>query len=150
MPIASDPLKREFYVYQFQVEGYPFYVGIGRDRRGDDRQRYVGTLLRPHNAPKLARSSLSVRVMAELLRSDKKVDYVLCTPRTLTRSEALEFERQEIARLLAEGYALTNWQHNAFRHQHVKKAVQAILSKQLRRGDYPAILNHLTDSSSPS
>ncbi|MGY4215960.1 hypothetical protein ACVMFB_002459 [Bradyrhizobium sp. USDA 4522] len=58
----ANPSKRDFYVYTFHVDGYPFYVGIGRDRRASDRLRYVRSL-----APeKLKKKSLSVRVMAAL------------------------------------------------------------------------------------
>src|SRR6185312_714723 len=28
MPVATNPHKRDFFVYQFAVDGYPFYVGI--------------------------------------------------------------------------------------------------------------------------
>jgi hypothetical protein len=48
----------------------------------------------------------------------------------LTRPEALAHERGELARLLALGYLLTNWQYNAHRHRDVRRAVDAILSKQ--------------------
>jgi hypothetical protein len=41
---GRNPLKRDFYVYQFAVDGYPFYVGIGRSERGTDRLRYVRSL----------------------------------------------------------------------------------------------------------
>ena len=44
MPVAANPLRRDFYVYTFHVEGYPFYVGIGRDRRASDRLRYIRSL----------------------------------------------------------------------------------------------------------
>jgi hypothetical protein len=27
MPVAANPLRWDFYVYTFHVEGYPFYVG---------------------------------------------------------------------------------------------------------------------------
>jgi hypothetical protein len=72
MPRPSNPLRRDFYVYQFRVDGYPFYVGIGRAKRGTDRLRYVRSLLRPEKAPRLAKKSLSVRVMASLLRRNKE------------------------------------------------------------------------------
>ena len=44
MPVAANPLRRDFYVYTFHVEGYQFYVGIGRDRRASDRLRYIRSL----------------------------------------------------------------------------------------------------------
>ncbi len=65
MPAPANPLKRGFYVYTFHVDGYPFYVGLGRDQRGPDRLRYVRSL----TPAMLKKKSLSVRVMAELDKS---------------------------------------------------------------------------------
>ena len=50
MPAPTNPLKRDFYVYQFKVDGYRSYVGIGRSKRGPHREQYVRTLLTPSNA----------------------------------------------------------------------------------------------------
>ena len=50
MPVPTNPLKRDFYVYQFKVDGYRSYVGIGRSKRGPHREQYVRTLLTPSNA----------------------------------------------------------------------------------------------------
>lgn len=125
MPVARDPSKREFYVYTFHVDGYPFYVGIGRDQRGPDRLRYVRSL----TPAKLKTKKLSDRVMVALDRK-AHVEYS-STRKPLNRMEALELERKTIARLLRKGYHLTNWQHNPFRHTDTNKAVRAVLSKTL-------------------
>ena len=138
MPVAANPLKRDFFVYTFRVDGYPFYVGIGRSRRASDRERYVGSLRVSRNAAKLKRSSFSVRVMAELLRRNKKMFHSR-TRAPLTRPQALQREIKELRRLLAKGYFLTNWQHNPDRHRDAKKAVRRILYKRMR----PAAKRHL-------
>lgn len=125
MPAATNPLDRDFYVYKFSVDGYPFYVGIGRSQRGPDRLRYIRSL----SPAKLKLKSLSVRTMAAL---DKKADIKYsCTRRPLTRQQALDLERKTIERLIRKGYLLTNWQHNPRRHRDTDTAVKAILRKQL-------------------
>jgi len=130
MPVSANPNKREFFVYQFNLGGYPFYVGIGRSKRALDRVRYVRSLLIPKNASKLARSSLSVRVMAELLLLGKGKDIRLsCKPSGLTRRQACALERVIIDRLVRKGILLTNWQYNPHRHSDVNRAVAAMLSK---------------------
>ncbi|MDP2355493.1 MAG: hypothetical protein Q8M31_05470 [Beijerinckiaceae bacterium] len=125
MPVAKDPSKLEFYVYTFSVDGYPFYVGIGRDQRGPDRLRYIRSL----TPAKLKTKKLSDRVMVALDR--KAVIKCSSTRKPLNRAEALELERKTIVRLLRKGYQLTNWQHNPSRHTDANKAVRAVLSKTL-------------------
>ncbi len=131
MPVSANPLKRNFFVYQFNVDGYPFYVGIGRSKRASDRMRYVRSLLTARNTAKLAKSSLSVRVMAALVKRKKNIS-LSCTRRPLTRRQALHLEQRAIARLIRKGFLLTNWQHNPLRHQDVRKAIRAILSKRMQ------------------
>jgi hypothetical protein len=98
MPVAANPLKRDFYVYQFEVDGYPFYIGIGRSTRADDRLRYVRSL----SKAKLAKKCLSVRVMAAL---DQHKDIKLRKPmQHLTRRQALDQEQRRMARLIKKGF----------------------------------------------
>jgi hypothetical protein len=132
MPASANPRKREFYVYQFKVNDYPFYVGVGRLKRGPDRVRYVRSLLTPQNKAKLERSSLCVRVIARLIQitKDKEIIRYSQTRQPLTRAQALALEKKQIARLIRKGYLLTNWQHNPFRHQDTNTAVKAILTGQ--------------------
>jgi hypothetical protein len=130
MPVAASHLSDDFYVYQFQVDAYPFYVAVGRSQRGPDSVRYVRSLMTPSNAAKLARSSLSNRVIAALIQQGMEPAYSR-TSELVTRPEALVLERKQLAQLLAKGFLLTNWQHNPHRHRDVGKAVRAILSKQL-------------------
>jgi hypothetical protein len=88
MPIAANPKKKDFYVYRFEIDRYPFYVGIGRDQRGTDRLRYVAALLKPHNKAKLQRSSLHVRVIASFKRKGIDPKY-RSIRKHLTRTAAL-------------------------------------------------------------
>ena len=132
MPAPANPHKRDFFVYQFKVGTYPFYVGIGRAKRATDRLRYVQSLMVPKHAAKLAKKRLSVRVMAALLRRKIKIR-LSRTNQPMNRRQALERERTEISRLVARGFLLTNWQHNPFRHNDVRRAVKAILTQQGRK-----------------
>ncbi|MCP1834164.1 hypothetical protein J2R76_002501 [Bradyrhizobium sp. USDA 4532] len=125
MPVAANPLKRDYFVYTFHVDGYPFYVGIGRDRRASDRLRYVRSL----TPEKLKKKSLSVRVMAAL-DGRACIEYS-CTKMPLNRTQALALEKMTIEEFIREGYLLTNWQHNPFRHNDTDKAVRAIRRKML-------------------
>lgn len=125
MPAPANPRKRDFFVYTFSADGYPFYVGIGRDKRASDRLRYVRSL----TPAKLKTMSLSVRVMAEL---DKRTHVKFSSTRTpLNRSQALALENRKIDQLIRKGYQLTNWQHNPYRHNDTLKAVRAIRKKLL-------------------
>ena len=129
MPAPANPHKRDFFVYQFKVGTYPFYVGIGRANRATDRLRYVRSLMIPKHAAKLAKKRLSVRVMAALL--ERGIEPKLsCTRRPLNRREALEREKSDIAKLIARGFQLTNWHHNPYRHNDIKKALRAILGQR--------------------
>jgi hypothetical protein len=132
MPAPKYPRKRDFYVYRFKVDSYPFYVGIGRGRRGSDRLRYVKSLLKPSNKANLARSALHVRVIAKFVRTDIDVGYSQ-TRRPLARSQALALEKKVIASLIRRGHLLTNWHHNPHRHNSVAKAVSAILKPRPAR-----------------
>lgn len=124
MPAAANPRKRDFFVYTFHADGYPFYVGIGRARRASDRLRYVRSL----TPERLKSKSLSVRVMAAL---DKKARLQFSSTRKpLNREQALALEKQTIRRLIQKGYLLTNWQHNPHRHNDTQKAVRAIRGKK--------------------
>jgi hypothetical protein len=129
MPAPANPLARDVYVYQFKVDGYPFYVGIGRSKRGPDRERYVRSLLSSRNATKLAKSTLHVRIIAALIQRNKTVEYSR-TRRLMTRDEALTLERKKIAELIRNGFFLTNWRRNPHRHKDLHKALRVILSKQ--------------------
>ncbi|MET3302619.1 hypothetical protein [Bradyrhizobium diazoefficiens] len=120
MPAPANPRKFDFFVYTFRADGYPFYVGIGRDRRASDRLRYVRSL----TPTKLKTKSLSVRVMASLDKTTR-IDFS-STRKPLNRTQALVLERKKIEQLLQRGYQLTNWQHNPKRHRDVRRAVKAI------------------------
>src|SRR3954453_13009417 len=117
MPVSSAPLRRDFFVYKFLVDGYPFYVGIGRAARASDRERYVRSLLAPQNAGKLLKAAFSVRVIAALLKRGERFQ-ASRTRQAMTRRQALDLERKIIARLLRKGFHLTNSHHNPYRHSN--------------------------------
>ena len=119
MPVSRHPNNRDFF-------------DIGRDKRASDRQRYVGSLMVRKNAAKLAKKSLSVRVMAVLLRRGASIR-LSCSRAPMNRAQAIDRERRTIERLVAAGFLLTNFQHNPHRHKNAGTAVRAILSgKRLR------------------
>jgi hypothetical protein len=111
MPAAKNPDNNDFYVYRFTVNGKPFYVGIGRDKRGSDRIRYVEYLMRREKEGKPVKWSFSMKVIAEILKRGHQIqiEYPYCH---LVRSEALKLERQEIASLLLQKHELANIHHN--------------------------------------
>jgi hypothetical protein len=125
MPAPASPPKRDFFVYTFRADGYPFYVGIGREKRASDRLRFIRRLTKA----KLANKTLKDRVIAAL---DNRVSISLSrTRRPLNRAQALAIEKKRIQQLLQKGYYLTNQQHNARWHPNLTKAVRAILTKSL-------------------
>jgi hypothetical protein len=126
MPAPANPRRRDYFVYQFKADGYPFYVGIGHAERASDRLRYVRSLMVPKNVDKLAEKALSVRVIAALLKRKVEIKFS-CTRRPMNRRQALDLERRTIDRLVAAGFLLTNWQHNPYRHDDTARAVRAIL-----------------------
>jgi hypothetical protein len=129
MPAAAHPNRRDFFVYTFKLDGYPFYVGVGRDKRASDRIRFIKNLM-ANNPEKL--KSLSDRVIAALLDMGKTPTYSQ-THTPMNRRQALEAEEAEIARLVARGFLLTNWYGNDRHHKDVRKAVRAILNKTRSR-----------------
>lgn len=46
MPVSANEHKQDFFVYQFAVDGYPFYVGLGRDQRCNTDTGTEMTLMR--------------------------------------------------------------------------------------------------------
>lgn len=126
MPVAQHPRKRDYFVYTFWVECRPFYVGIGRLARASDRIRYVRSLMKPHNKEKLARKSLSVRVMALMLQRGLVIKQTQ-TRCPMNRTQALARESAMIARYVRAGFQLTNWQQNPNRMTDAHAALRAIL-----------------------
>jgi hypothetical protein len=78
---------------------------------------------------KLRDDCLNNRVIAALDKRGKPPGFHYAK-RGLNRRQALAEEKKQIARLLRQGFLLTNWQHNPRRHKNVPKAVAAIMSKQ--------------------
>lgn len=65
---CANPTAREFYVYAFVANGYPFYIGIGRSARATDRLRYVRYLVERERLGKPVKWVASSRVIAQLMR----------------------------------------------------------------------------------
>jgi len=130
MPVPANPLKRDFFVYIFRADGYPFYVGIGRDKRASDRLRYIRSL----TAAQLAEKTLKDRVMAAL---DGRTTVTYTRTRIpLDRPQALAMEKLKIQQLLRKGYYLTNEHYNPHWDGDASRAVRAILGKRLRPSDH--------------
>jgi hypothetical protein len=113
MPKATDPNSLEWYVYQFEVRGIPFYVGIGRSKRASNRTRWVCAQIKRELAGKLP--------LKEPVLSNRVIRALILTPETiktrkirehLCREEALDLEEKRIAELVAKGHVLANLQHN--------------------------------------
>ena len=83
-------------------------------------------------AETLAEQSLSVRVMAALLKTNRdiKLRYLR---RGLVRSDALIEERKVIARLIGRGFMLTNRQYNPSASIDAKRILEAIISSGAAR-----------------
>jgi hypothetical protein len=128
MPAANNPNLPEFYVYVFEADGVPFYVGIGRDARASDRLNHVRRLKRRETSGKTVRWVVSNRVFAELLTRNIKLDCKF-PHRGKTRSEALILERLEIEELLSAGFVLANLQCNPKRPSTADEVVKSVISR---------------------
>jgi hypothetical protein len=148
MPLPADPNKPEFYVYHFEITGYPFYVGIGRAGRALYRNGYVRSLFTPKNAQKLSQSSLSIRVMAALIRREREPELKLIFE-NLTRAKALELERREIKRLLVAGYVLANRQQNPFWRERDEDGIVAAILSGEKRSEASAAITQPQSKRSP-
>jgi hypothetical protein len=101
----------EFYVYVFKVNGIPFYVGIGRDKRASDRVRYIEYLIRREKEGRPLKKGLSSRVMMALLKEGLSITFdYLCSD--VTREYALKKEKEEISLLCSQGFCLLNIHYN--------------------------------------
>jgi hypothetical protein len=126
--LPKDPSIPEFYVYRLEVEGIPFYVGVGRSARASDRVRYVQYLMTREAKGKPVKWGLSASAIAGLLRAGCEVEVVYATT-GCTRTDALKVEMAEITRLIAEGTMLANIQHNTARPRSSSDVIQAVLSR---------------------
>jgi hypothetical protein len=133
MPVAKNPRAREFYVYRLEYDKVPFYVGIGRDKRAEDRVRFIESLIAREARGVLVNWRLSDAVVAYFLRRDLKIA-VRYRFEDLARSTALTSERQEIARLVSNGAVLANYQNNARRPGSVEEVVRNVRERIRKRG----------------
>jgi hypothetical protein len=123
VPTAKNPNLAEFYVYRLEVDRIPIYVGIGRDKRASDRVRYIKNMQRRDARGQVVKWHLSASVVAYFLRRHHEV-CVRYRFSGLVRSAALVRERAEIARLVARGSVLANYQHNPARPSSVAAVVK--------------------------
>lgn len=126
---AANPKRRDFYVYRLEVERVPFYVGIGRDRRADDRVRYVKSLIkREKRGIKVARH-MSIAVARHFIRR-VRVRYVV---KGFSRSKGLVAEKNEIERLFRSGALLANQRLNPARTKDPDKVIRDVQARIRRR-----------------
>jgi len=125
MPVATNPKKREFYVYYLEYGGVPFYVGLGRDKRGTTRVEWISYLISREKrrlSPKWARHcTVAYKLDPELCLIKHRI-----VAHSMPRKIAEKRERQEIDRLLARGRVLANVQHNPERLSTARDVVIAI------------------------
>jgi ribosomal protein L24E len=126
MPKSAHPNRRDHYVYAFTADGCAFYVGIGRADRAPDRIRWVKSQRKRESKGLKAKWARHTSVIAKCLDLKMAVKpwYL---QRGMTRKEALNRERQSIARYLSRGFELANCQHNpAYRQSSVAKILAHI------------------------
>ncbi len=112
MPSAKSPDSPVWYVYQFEVRGVPFYVGVGRGGRASYRIPFVCSLIRRELAGKpVTNWVLSNRVIKALILTPEPVTHRYLYE-GLDRKKASQAEVQTIKRLLAKGHVLANVHYN--------------------------------------
>jgi hypothetical protein len=114
MPNAKCPESPEWYVYQFEVKGVPFYVGIGRAERASDRLRWVCSQIKRELEGRPAKWVLHTLVLKAFILSPETIECRYIRKR-VCRTEALRIEKQRIERLLESGHILANIQYNPIR-----------------------------------
>jgi hypothetical protein len=75
MPTAKDPMAHEWFVYQFEVKGVPFYVGIGRSDRALDRVRWVCSQIKRELAGKPVKWVLHTCVTKSFILPPESIKY---------------------------------------------------------------------------
>jgi hypothetical protein len=128
VPAPKNAASPEFFVYRLEVQGVPFYVGVGRAARASDRVRYVRSLMDREDRGELVKWKLSPRVVADLLRLGYEI--TVAYPATgLERPQAVKQERAEIARLLGKGLIIANIHHNPLRPKSAEVVVKAVQAR---------------------
>jgi hypothetical protein len=123
----------EFYVYLLEARGIPFYVGIGRDKRADDRIRYVRYLMKRAESGVIVRWCMSNHAVAHFLQRNEEVRVNYLRKR-LTRERALILEVETILKLASSPRVLlANYQHNPNRPSSVDDVVRSVLRGQRRQ-----------------
>lgn len=133
MPNAKNPELRGWCVYQFEVRGVPFYVGIGRTEvpgrpgRASDRLRWVCSQIKRELKGERPKWDVHTLVMKFFILTPEPIKCRFIRDR-LPRKEALELEEQQIERLLSRGHVLANIQHNR-RAPSAKEVIRHIRRK---------------------
>jgi hypothetical protein len=128
VPVPANPSLPEFYVYRLEANGVPFYVGIGRSARARGRVGFVRYLMAREAKGKTAKWNIHTRAMAALLIGGCSI-HVVYVATDLTRADALLAEPKEIARLVDEGFALANIQHNPKRPKTPEEVTRAVFER---------------------
>ena len=134
MPVAANPKKRDFYVYYLEYAGIPFYVGLGRDKRGTTRVEWIRYLL-SRKKRRLSAKWARHCTVAHKLNPDLCLIKHRIVADGMPRSKATKRERQEIAELIDRGHVLANVQHNPERLSSARDVAIAIQA-QLRAAQY--------------
>jgi hypothetical protein len=129
MPNAKHPEKKLFCLYQFEIRGTPFYVGMGTELRAGDRIRYVKSKMKRQELGKPLKWSLSSRVIAYFCHRNVKVRLHFIRKR-LSRPRALRLEKRRIESLVASGVVLANCHHNKRRPNSHLEVVRSVLARK--------------------
>lgn len=130
MPIPKNPNIPEFYVYQFSANDLPFYIGIGRSKRADDRIRYVKSVIkRRRNGLYVKPKAKSVLLMEELLNRNIEINLKYLY-KNITRHEALIKEKEVIESLTLKGYRLINFAGNPNKESNIDDFIDYLISNK--------------------
>lgn len=107
MPRPNDPNARDFYVYVFHANDYPFYVGHGRADRLRDRPVYIDRLVRLHPNRAYHRWKRHMEVVANLWQAGVQVYFDQLTS-DQTKAEATAQEGELLKKLIKEEFLMSN------------------------------------------
>lgn len=128
MPNPKRPHLQEFFVYELEARGIPFYIGIGRSKRADYRLSFVRRQVKRQRLGMTSKWVLHTRVIAALFRRgvDVRVRY---TRKRLRRDEALAREKKRILRLASCGHVLANCRYNPFPPSSAKEVIRFVMKR---------------------
>jgi hypothetical protein len=143
----ANPESPDWCVYQFEVQGVPFYVGIGRTEvsgrpgRASDRLRWVCSQIKRELKDKRPKKwDLHTSVMKYFILTPEPIKCRFIG-RDLCRDDALQFEKRRIAQLLSRGHVLANVQHNRRPLPTEKDVIRYILRNSKEKSKQPTTSN---------